>query len=57
MVVLDTNVISEPLRHLPEANVIERIYALPLQTLLSVMTDAEPRAGVALMPIGKLRTT
>jgi len=33
MIVLDTNVISEPLRHLPEANVIERIDALPLQTL------------------------
>ncbi len=33
MIVLDTNVISEPSRHLPEAIVIERIYALPLQTL------------------------
>lgn len=30
MIVLDTNVISEPLRHLPEANVIEPIDALPL---------------------------
>lgn len=58
MIVLDTNVISEPLRCSPEANVIERIDALPRQTLfLSVMTDAELHASVALMPIGKRRTT
>ena len=56
MIVLYTNVISEPLRRSPVANVIERIDARPLQTLfLSVMTDAELRAGVALMAIGVRR--
>jgi len=52
MIVLDTNVISEPLWRSPEANVIERIDALALQTLFLSVIDAELPAGVALMPIG-----
>lgn len=57
MILLDTNVISEPLRPSPAATVIEWIDAQPLETLfLSAMTVAELRAGVALMPIGKRRT-
>lgn len=57
MIVLDTNVISEPLRPSPEARVSEWIDAQPLETLyLSAMTVAELRAGVALMPTGKRRT-
>jgi predicted nucleic acid-binding protein len=58
MILLDTNVVSEPLRHAPEARVIEWIDAQPLETLyLSAMTVAELRAGVALLPAGKRRAT
>ena len=54
MILLDTNVISEPLRHAPEPHVIAWIDAQPLETLyLSAMTVAELRAGVALLPAGK----
>lgn len=56
MILLDTNVISEPLRHAPEARVIDWIDAQPLETLyLSAITVAELRAGVALLPQGKRR--
>lgn len=58
MILLDTNVVSEPLRHSPETRVIEWIDAQPLETLfLSAITVAELRAGVALLPTGKRRTT
>ena len=54
MILLDTNVISEPLRHTPEPHVVAWIDAQPLETLyLSAMTVAELRAGVALLPAGK----
>jgi hypothetical protein len=57
MIVLDTNVVSEPLRQVPAAQVIEWIDAQPLETLfLSTITVAELRAGVALLPAGKKRT-
>jgi predicted nucleic acid-binding protein len=56
MILLDTNVVSEPLRPKPEARVIEWIDAQALETLyLSAMTVAELRAGVALLPAGKRR--
>lgn len=56
MILLDTNVISEPLRHAPEPRVVEWIDAQPLETLyLSAMTVAELRAGVMLLPTGKRR--
>lgn len=56
MILLDTNVVSEPLRQAPEAQVIEWIDAQPLETLyLSAITVAELRAGVALLPPGKRR--
>lgn len=56
MILLDTNVVSEPLRHAPEARVIEWIDAQALETLyLSAITVAELRAGVALLPAGKRR--
>ena len=57
MILLDTNVVSEPLRPAPEARVIEWIDAQPLETLfLSAITVAELRAGVALLPAGKRRS-
>jgi len=56
MILLDTNVISEPLRREPAIRVIEWIDAQPLETLyLSAMTVAELRAGVAFLPAGKRR--
>ena len=57
MILLDTNVVSEPLRPVPDARVVEWIDAQPLETLfLSAITVAELRAGAALMPAGKRRT-
>lgn len=56
MILLDTNVMSEPLRHAPEQRVIEWIDAQVMDTLfLSAITVAELRAGVALLPAGKRR--
>lgn len=56
MILLDTNVVSEPLRQAPEMRVVEWIDAQALETLyLSAMTVAELRAGVALLPAGKRR--
>jgi len=54
MILLDTNVISEPLRPTPDPNVIAWIDAQTLEALyLSSITLAELRAGVALLPAGK----
>ena len=48
MIVLDTNVISEPLRPTPENRVTEWINAQVLETLyLSAITVAEARFGLA----------
>jgi len=56
MILLDTNVISEPQRLQPNAGVLEWIDAQALETLyLSVVTVAELRAGIALLPAGKRR--
>ncbi len=57
MILLDTNVVSEPLRQVPEPRVVEWIDAQPMETLfLSAITVAELRAGLALLPPGKRRT-
>ncbi|KNZ33549.1 MAG: plasmid stability protein StbB [Methylibium sp. NZG] len=57
MILLDTNVVSEPLRPAPEARVVAWIDAQSLETLfLSATTVAELRAGVAQLPAGKRRT-
>ena len=56
MILVDTNVISEPLRKSPDARVIAWIDAQPLETLyLSTITVAELRFGVLSMPAGKRR--
>lgn len=56
MIVLDTNVISEPLRQVPETRVIEWIDSQVLETLyLSAITVAELRFGMASLPAGKRR--
>ena len=57
MILLDTNVVSEPLRQAPDARVVDWIDSQPLETLfLSAVTVAELRAGLALLPAGKRRT-
>jgi len=56
MIILDTNVISEPLRQAPESRVIEWIDAQALETLyLSAIIVAELRFGMASLPAGKRR--
>jgi hypothetical protein len=56
MILLDTNVISEPQRRKPNARVLDWLDAQALETLyLSAITVAELRAGIALMSAGKRR--
>jgi toxin FitB len=54
VILLDTNLVSEPLQPAPEAGVIEWIDAQAIETLfLSAITVAELRFGVAVLPAGK----
>ena len=56
MILLDTSVISEPQRQTPNTRVVDWIDAQALETLyLPVITVAELRAGIALLPAGKRR--
>jgi len=56
MILVDTNVISEPLRASPVRRVVEWLDRQPLETLyLSVVTIVELRFGVARLPVGKRR--
>ena len=56
MIILDTNVISEPLRTAPELRVVAWIDAQTLETLyLTAVTVGELRYGVAAMPAGRRR--
>jgi predicted nucleic acid-binding protein len=57
MILLDTNVVSEPLRRVPDPRVTKWIDAQAVETLfLSAITVAELRAGMALLPAGKRRS-
>jgi len=56
LILLDTNVISEPLRVAPDARVIQWLDDQPLETVfISVVTVAELRYGVARLPNGRRR--
>lgn len=56
MILLDTNVISEPQHPTPNAHVLDWIDAQALETLyLSAITVAELRAGIALLPAWRLK--
>jgi toxin FitB len=56
MILVDTNVISEPLRPAPDSRVIAWIDAQAIETLyLSAITVAELRFGIATLPAGKRR--
>jgi predicted nucleic acid-binding protein len=57
MILLDTNILSEQFRAVPDETLIGWLNRQPLETLyLASMTVAKLRAGVALMPAGKRRT-
>ena len=56
MILVDTNVVSEPLRAAPEPRVAEWFDAQALETLyLSTITVAELRFGVLSLPVGRRR--
>ena len=56
MILVDTNVVSEPLRGAPEPRVAEWLDAQALETLyLSAITVAELRFGVRSLPAGRRR--
>ncbi len=56
MILLDTNVMFEPLRNTPDQRVIAWLDAQPLETLfLCAVTVAELRFGVACLPAGRRR--
>ena len=56
MILLDTNVIFEPLRTAPDPRVVAWLDAQALETLvLSVVTVAELRFGIARVPAGRRR--
>ena len=58
MILLDTNVLSEPLRVAPNANVLAWIDAQAIETLfLSAISLAELRFGIAALPQGRRRET
>lgn len=56
MILLDTNVVYEPLRAAPDPGVVAWLDSQALETLyLTAITVAELRAGVALLPAGRRR--
>lgn len=56
MILLDTNVISEPLRVAPDIRVLDWINEQPVETLfLSAITVAELRVGITWMRAGRNR--
>lgn len=58
MILLDTNIVSEPLKAAGNANVLAWIDAQIIETLyLSTISLAELRFGIAALPDGKRRDT
>jgi predicted nucleic acid-binding protein len=56
MIVLDTNVLSEPLRPTPSRRVLDWIRSQPISALFTTtITEAELLYGIALLPQGKRR--
>ena len=57
MIILDTNVVSEPLKPKPDAAVLNWLDAQDPQTLyITTINLAELLAGIELMPAGRKRT-
>lgn len=58
MIILDTNVLSEPLRSSPDGRLVEWLDAQIAETLfLTTITLAEVRYGIAALPTGKRKTS
>jgi len=58
MIVLDTNVISEPLRPAPDPSVVAWLDAQCITTLyVTTVSLAEIHYGLAALPVGRRRTT
>jgi toxin FitB len=58
MILLDTNVVSEIIRDVPDMRIVEWVDSQPVQTLfMSAITVAELRWGIAHLPKGKKRAT
>ncbi|MGO1949619.1 MAG: type II toxin-antitoxin system VapC family toxin [Mycobacteriaceae bacterium] len=58
MIILDTNVVSEPMRRHPDQNVVDWLDAQAPETLyLTTITLAEVRFGIAALPDGFRRNT
>ena len=56
MILLDTNVVSEPLKPAPDAQVLAWLDAQAMETLcLSAISLAELRLGIAVLPAGQRR--
>jgi predicted nucleic acid-binding protein len=56
MILVDTNLVSEPWKPVPDARVLDWLDAQAIETLfLSAITVAELRFGIAAMPKGKRR--
>lgn len=56
MIILDTNVVSEPLRPAPDTNVLAWLDQQDIATMyLTTITLAELRHGIAALPDGKRR--
>jgi predicted nucleic acid-binding protein len=56
MILLDTNLVSEPCKPTPDPHAVAWIDAQAVETLhLSAVTVAELRFGIAAMPLGKRR--
>ncbi|HEX5430700.1 MAG TPA: type II toxin-antitoxin system VapC family toxin [Bryobacteraceae bacterium] len=54
MIVVDTDVISEAMKHVPDPNVMKWFASHPAPELvITTLTQAEILAGVALLPVGK----
>lgn len=57
MIVLDTNVVSETMRPMPNQNVVDWLNQQDMQTLyLTAVSLAELRFGIALLSDGKTKT-
>ena len=57
MIILDTNLVSEPLKPKPNAAVLAWLNRQAPETLyLTTITLAELRAGIEISPVGKRRT-
>ena len=58
MIILDTNVVSEPLRPAPHPGVVTWLDAQAIDTLfLTTLTLAEVRYGIAALPAGRGKRT